>query len=42
MNKKIIFIIVIILCFYKNVYAETFYGEYREVSDLGNYKGDDI
>ena len=42
MKKKIIFIIIIVLCFYKNVYAETFYGEYRLVNEYDKYKEDEV
>ena len=42
MIKKIIFIAVIFLSFCNNIYAETFYGEYRSVLEVGNYKEDEV
>ena len=42
LKKKIIFFIVLLFIFYKNVYGETYYGEYREVIEIGDYKNDEI
>lgn len=42
MKNKIIILVVIFLSFYKNVNAETFYGEYRKVDDLGTYTNDSV
>jgi len=38
--KKILLIIILFFCFLNYIKAETFYGEYRLVDDIGEYKDD--
>ena len=40
--KKILIILIAFFVFIKNINAETIYGEYRKVSDFGNYNSDTL